>query len=142
MNLLTCVTWGNFLGFLEIIKWPLLIGIFGFYFRKVITYLFFSFDEFSFFGLRGKLIPVQKMINDRVKQLREKEIEDQQFRKIQEQLTSALRDTIVASADNQILLIKKMADQYGKITEENRRLRQEISVLEYKSMRNYEKRKK
>lgn len=50
----------------KIIIWPSTILISLFFFRKVVTYLFFSMDEFNFFGARGSLKNINSLIEEKV----------------------------------------------------------------------------
>lgn len=60
---------------LKILIWPLTLLIGLFFFRKVVTYMFFSMDEFNFFGAKGTLKSVHQIISDEVdkKFIQEKE---------------------------------------------------------------------
>jgi hypothetical protein len=59
----------------KVLIWPITVLISLFFFRKVFTYMFFSMDEFNFFGVKGDLKNVNQMINEEAEKriIREKE---------------------------------------------------------------------
>lgn len=66
---------------IKVLTWPLLVLITIFFFRKVFTYLFFSMEEFNFFGTKGGLKDVEVMIQEQVeKRLKEKNKEEENAR--------------------------------------------------------------
>lgn len=78
------VTYQNNIGFdqwielLRIIVWPATVLVAVFFFRKVLTYLFFSMDEFNFFGAKGTLKNVRDLVNEKVDQLYTYKIAEEQ----------------------------------------------------------------
>lgn len=69
-----------FFRFLEIVIWPLTIILGAFFFRKVLTYLFFSMEEFNFFGAKGDLKNVKEVINEKAKEIFQRELERQKHK--------------------------------------------------------------
>jgi hypothetical protein len=70
------------------ISWPLTILILSFFFRRVLTYAFFSLDSYNFFGAHGVLRPVEDVIEDqvarRLREEKEKEKKEELLEKYQE----------------------------------------------------------
>ncbi|MFA6550817.1 MAG: hypothetical protein WCT36_05725 [Candidatus Gracilibacteria bacterium] len=56
----------DFLRFIDIIVWPFATLTALFFFKKVFTYLFFSMEEFNFFGLKGNLKHIDEVILEEV----------------------------------------------------------------------------
>lgn len=52
----------EYIDFLKILVWPYTTLVILFFFKKVFTYLFFSMDEFNFFGTKGNLRNVNEVI--------------------------------------------------------------------------------
>lgn len=57
---------------LGVVVWPVVVLIVALFFKKVFTYLFFSMEEFNFFGARGQLIDVKTMIAQEVEKEKER----------------------------------------------------------------------
>ncbi len=69
---LVCIlesTFDNYIRLIQSIVWPLTILIGLFFFRKVVTYMFFSMDKFNFFGVTGELTNVNLLIDREVQKL-------------------------------------------------------------------------
>lgn len=65
----------TFTEILKITVWPATILIALFFFRKVVTYMFFSMNEFNFFGARGELVNVHRFLDDEIdRRLKEEKI--------------------------------------------------------------------
>ncbi len=56
----------RYIELLTITIWPITILLALFFFRKVVTYMFFSMDEFNFFGAKGELKDITGVIEERV----------------------------------------------------------------------------
>ncbi len=54
----------EYLEFLNILVWPYTVLIILFFFKKVVTYLFFSMNKFNFFGIKGDLKNVYELISE------------------------------------------------------------------------------
>ncbi|MFZ1720169.1 MAG: hypothetical protein WAU28_02345 [Candidatus Moraniibacteriota bacterium] len=71
----------DFLKLVEIVVWPFTLLIVLFFFKKVFTYMFFSMDEFNFFGLKGTLRNIKEVIFEEAnKQFLEKQKEEERER--------------------------------------------------------------
>ncbi len=57
----------DFLDLLRIVIWPSVLLLGAFHFKRVFTYAFLSFEEFNFFGLKGKLKDVREVIDERAR---------------------------------------------------------------------------
>ena len=65
---------GKYIELTRVLIWPVTILLALFFFRKVFTYLFFSMDEFNFFGAKGELDDITEVISTQVeKRLREQD---------------------------------------------------------------------
>lgn len=65
------VLWKNldfnsYIEFVKILIWPYTVLVILFFFKKVFTYLFFSMEEFNFFGAKGGLKNVNDVIREEV----------------------------------------------------------------------------
>jgi hypothetical protein len=56
----------TFTDILKITVWPVTVLISLFFFRKVVTYMFFSMNEYNFFGAKGELTNVHKFLEEEV----------------------------------------------------------------------------
>ncbi len=74
---------------LRIVIWPGVILFAVFYFRKVFAYLFFSLEEFSFFGVKGNLKDVTEMIEEKAREIRDKEKSQEENEKKLEELKNS-----------------------------------------------------
>src|SRR5581483_797476 len=118
----------NFLKLVQVLVWPLILIMGMFFFRKVFTYLFFSMDEFNFFGNKGKLKNIQDVISEHVKKLREQEIEKENNKKELEKIQSELENTrqkgvkteeqYNAALDKVIKIAEELLGRNQKLTEE------------------------
>ena len=72
------ISQGETIELLRVFIWPVTTLIILFFFRKIFTYLFFSMDEFNFFGIKGSLRNVQDVINEKASELRNREKEESQ----------------------------------------------------------------
>lgn len=61
------LTFDRLIEILKIIIWPIIVLSALLFFRKVFTYLFFSMEEFNFFGTKGKLKDIREVIEEKVK---------------------------------------------------------------------------
>lgn len=90
------ISFNQFLQLLEIIAWPGVVLVAAFFFRKVFTYMFFSMDQFSFFGAHGRLKRAEEMIEEEAARLvqREKDTTDaktmrEKLAKLEEQINES-----------------------------------------------------
>ncbi|TSC68977.1 MAG: hypothetical protein G01um101456_389 [Parcubacteria group bacterium Gr01-1014_56] len=97
----------NLLEFLRIIIWPSTIFVIAFYFRKVVTYLFFSMEEFNFFGAKGKLRSVHELIDSKANQQYKERIK---------------RDKIDSERQDREARLREIADSKESVTKKNEEL--------------------
>lgn len=72
------LTFDQFISFVEVVIWPTVIFTAIVLFKKIFTYLFFSLEEFSFFGAKGKLIDVRTMITNKADEMYQKKLEEEE----------------------------------------------------------------
>ena len=120
---------------LEILTWPSIVLMALLFFRKVFTYLFFSMEEFSFFGNKGKLKNVEEVINEKVEERikREKEQEnlERKMKKFEQELQNVIqsKDDKVKKAKEYRDLAVEMAKQYKEVSDVNKELNKELDEL-------------
>jgi hypothetical protein len=102
---------------IELLVWPVVAFTSLMFFRKVFTYLFFSLEEFSFFGTKGRLKSVQEMIQTKASELFEKEKRDKEDQEIIKSLGSSTANT------------QKAIDLAEKLFEDKKTLQREILEL-------------
>jgi energy-coupling factor transporter transmembrane protein EcfT len=111
---------GSFDMYLQLAKvliWPVVALIGMFFFRKVVTYMFFSMDGFKFFGAEGTLKNVNDLIDEEVhKKFLEKERE-----KLSKEITAKNTeiDTVVGDAKRNKALAKEILGLWRASTEKN-----------------------
>jgi CHASE3 domain sensor protein len=98
------------------------------FFRKIFTYLFFSMNEFNFFGAKGTLKPVEKMIAEEAKRLREQEKRtaenaqrDKEIKKLEVELAN-----MGQSNTNAIEFAERIINLYEKQSKEVQKLKTEV----------------
>jgi len=79
----------QFLKLVDILVWPVVIFSALFFFRKIFTYLFFTFEEFNFFGIKGQLRNpikvIDQIVEERIEQelgKKEREKKEKEYKKI------------------------------------------------------------
>lgn len=114
------------------IIWPTVVFFAFLFFRRVITYLFFSMEEFGFFGTRGELKDVREVINERVEQKfvedKAKEEQDKKLSIMQEQLRVAAQsqaDTKTEVEEN-FKLAKSIFEDYKKLLTDHEKVTKEL----------------
>jgi len=129
------ITYEHFSGIIEILIWPTVVFFAILFFRRVFTYLFFSMEEFNFFGTKGKLKDIREVIEERV-DLRIKEEKNQQIRaeeilKFSKELENVKKSK--GDAENQaneyFELAKKYLSRYEKLSDQNVELTKELDLL-------------
>jgi hypothetical protein len=133
------LSYENYLKFLEVFIWPTTILIILYFFKKVATYLFFSMDEFNFFGAKGNL----KNINDVVlEQVNKRFLEEKRERKrsrnmgklnleIRKKAEELLNketqaNTAQGKADESLKFAKEILNEWKKSTSENEKNMKEL----------------
>jgi hypothetical protein len=62
------LTYDRFLELLRTLVWPMIVLVALLFFRKVFVYIFFSMEEFNFFGIKGGLKDIRKLIDEKVQE--------------------------------------------------------------------------
>jgi hypothetical protein len=109
--------------FLELSKvwaWRIFLVLIVFNFKKVIAYLFFSLDEFSFFGTKGKLKDIRALIDEKV-QKRFEEVAENNERNLQ---IETLKQDLETNQENTDVLLKIANDAVKKMTEYSNELQE------------------
>ena len=113
---------GNLSAYTELLKiliWPITVLIGLFFFRKVVTYMFFSMDEFNFFGVKGELKNVDDLINEEVDRRLKMEKEEMATKEEMKKLGDKLNNTSATAEENLKLAqdIYKVYQSYKEDTE-------------------------
>lgn len=113
---------GNLSAYTELLKiliWPVTVLIGLFFFRKVVTYMFFSMNEFNFFGVKGKLKNVDDLINEEVDRRFKMEKEEMATKEEMKRLGDKLNDTSATAAEERKLAreIYKLYQSYKEDSE-------------------------
>lgn len=136
----------DYLKFVEAIIWPFTTLTALFFFKKVFTYMFFSMDEFSFFGLKGHLRNVNEVIIEEVNRKFLEKINEEKRKDETEKLNLEIKskeseiNKAKGSAEENLELareimkewkesIKKNAKTILSLEAENRRLGEIVSRL-------------
>lgn len=136
----------DYLKLIDTLVWPFTVLTALFFFKKVVTYLFFSMDEFNFFGLKGHLKNVDEVILEEVNRRFDKIKEEEKQRIYVENLNSEIENKEKAinaaqgTADENLNLAKEVIKEWrqsikhsNKIIEDlqtdNRRLNELVSNL-------------
>jgi hypothetical protein len=120
----------------RVLSWPIVVLIAGIFFKKVFTYLFFSLDEFNFFGARGKLKEVKEVIREKAAELRNQERREEEEKIKIETLTNKLQGLQTSKQEKQKIihdLLRFSNDlfrDYKKISEEKRKLEAKLEKLQ------------
>ena len=131
---------------IKILIWPITTLIALFYFRKVVTYLFFSMDEFNFFGAKGTLKNVNDLIIEKVNErfLEEKEERERnmQMEKLSSDIEARKRevDSANGTAEQNLKLAKDVLSSWNEssksskkiiddLLSENKKLKEQISKV-------------
>ncbi len=112
----------KYIELLKVLVWPFTLLLALFFFRKVVTYLFFSMNEFNFFGSKGVLKSVADVIEERV-ELRLQNEKDETRRaeelKSKELALSAAEQSRVSAAtkaDDNLKLARELLESYRKLS--------------------------
>lgn len=117
----------NLLDILKIAVWPLVLMSALFFFRKVFTYMFFSVDEFSLFGIKGTLKNVYAVIEEKAQEKYDRRLREEESKKEIEKMSNELKkvqgskksfelkyEDMLAIAENQS---KKITELEGVVTD-------------------------
>lgn len=122
----------KYLELLKILVWPVTLLLALFFFRKVVTYLFFSMNEFNFFGSKGVLKSVTDVIDERVETRFENEKEERKRAKELKEKEKALleaerlKQTHEDSAQDNLRLAREMFENYKKANEKYNEAQEEL----------------
>lgn len=125
----------EYIQILQILIWPSIVLGALLFFRKVFTYLFFSMEEFGFFGNKGKLKNIEEVINEKVEERikREKEQVDielkmKKFEGKLQNVTQSKADETKKAEEYRDLAVK-MVKQYKEMSDINKELNEELYEL-------------
>lgn len=128
------VNFNEFIELLKVLIWPFTVLVILFFFKKVFTYLFFSMDEFNFFGAKGSLKNVNEIILEEVEKKFLEEKEEEEQKKIMKKLNTEINKTKGTANENSAIARKVMAEwkkstkqskeTINDLTNENKRLRE------------------
>ncbi|HPW34555.1 MAG TPA: hypothetical protein PK367_02230 [Candidatus Paceibacterota bacterium] len=120
-------SFNDYLEFLKILVWPYTVLVILFFFKKVVTYLFFSMDEFNFFGIKGNLKNVNEVIIEEVnKRFMDKENEEKR-QKDTEELNEEIKIKEIeiskakGTAEDNLKLAKEVMKEWKKSIEKNKK---------------------
>jgi predicted membrane protein len=122
----------HFLGFVQVLIWPSIILLALFFFKKVFTYLFFSMEEFNFFGLKGRLKNITEVIEDRVqKRIQEEKDEKERSLKVVEisKELENMKESKVGGEkkyEETLRLANKLLKDYNELSLQNLATKQEL----------------
>ena len=116
------------LGLIRVFIWPSVVLLAFMFFKKVFTYLFFSMEEFNFFGNKGTLKDVKDVINERVKRGIEEEKEREERINFINNYKKDLEDAS-SSKDRAFKLAERVVKQYEKLQEKNNILQKQLSAF-------------
>ncbi len=125
----------HYIQFLRVIVWPVTILIALFFFRKVATYMFFSMKEFNFFGAKGELKDITKVIEERVEsRIREEKEEEMRSNKIKSverklQKANASTENAKTKADENYELARSIFKDFKELSESHERVSKELNEL-------------
>ena len=133
----------HFLGVIQIFIWPVVVLLVLLFFKKVFTYLFFSMEEFNFFGVKGRLKNITEVIEEKVEE-RIKEIEDNKKRNLEiERVSKELNKTKLSKEGSEkrvkeaIQLAEEVFKDYKVLIKEHGETTRELNELKEKQvMRN------
>jgi len=132
----------EYIQILQILIWPSIVLTAILFFKKVFTYLFFSMEEFGFFGNKGKLKNVQEVINEkveeRIKRKKEEENLELKMKEFEKELqdVNQSKDDEAKKAEEYKDLAVEMAKQYKEVSNVNKELNKELDELRrYKQAR-------
>ncbi|MFH0740077.1 MAG: hypothetical protein V1819_03060 [bacterium] len=116
---LKILSFANVLDILKIIMWPITVIFISLFFRKVLSYFFFSLEEFNFFGNRGKLNNPKEMIEEKVekilKEMAEKEITEKRINDLQIKINEEKkRNEEISITKERILIMAQEAVDIAK----------------------------
>ena len=122
------ISFDNYLKFLEILIWPVTILIILYFFKRVVTYLFFSMNEFNFFGAKGNLRDINEVIREEVDKKFVEEKNEKERNEAMSKLSNEI-NTTKGTAEQNLNLAKEVLKEWKNSTRENKKLKEENKKL-------------
>lgn len=122
----------KYLELVQVLIWPFTLLLTLFFFRKVITYLFFSMNEFNFFGSKGVLKNVTDVIEERVESRFQSEKDEakrqEELNSMEQALSKAVesRDTHESRAGENLKLAEEMFHNYRELSKKYSKVQDEL----------------
>ncbi|MEK7639230.1 MAG: hypothetical protein AAB388_03670 [Patescibacteria group bacterium] len=116
---------------LKVTIWPTIVLLLLLFFKKVFTYLFFSIEEFNFFGAKGKLKNVRSVVMEKAEDMYQSRLEQEKQEKENEKNKNELA-MLRASKDNEVENKKKILDLAERILADKEKLVEENNSLKKK----------
>lgn len=129
------LSWIQFIELVKVLAWPVVVVLALLFFKKVFTYLFFSMEEFDFFGAKGGLKNVRDMVREKADELYEQEMEGRKRaeeraahqKELSELKTSTTEGTELSR--KAIAIAEKTFDENQKYRKENADLKRQNESL-------------
>lgn len=129
------IDYGQILDLIKVLIWPAVIFSATIFFKKVFTYLFFSMEEFNFFGAKGNLKSITEVIDEKVEirlqEKAEKEMTDSMVSQFEEEIKKAnlsVGDSKKEAKDN-LNLAGEILKDYKELINENEKTIKELKEL-------------
>lgn len=129
------LTFERFIEIIRIIIWPAIVLLALLFFKKVFTYLFFSMEEFNFFGAKGRLKDISEVIEGRVKMRLDEDKNEksraEETKKLNEEFEKIKlsKDSIEKQNVEWAELANKIFKKYRKFSNKNSELKKELDSL-------------
>ncbi|MEX0934939.1 MAG: hypothetical protein WDZ70_01260 [Candidatus Paceibacterota bacterium] len=124
--------------YLGVVIWPAIVLIALLFFRKVFTFLFFSMENFNFFGAKGRLRNVEEVIREKARELHEEEKRGQEILEEQNQLKEKVaqlegqqitREQWEEITDELLKKYQNLSRDYFEIIKETHEFEKQIEAL-------------
>lgn len=122
-----------FTSILKIIIWPAIVLVALLFFRKVFVYMFFSMEEFNFFGARGVLKDIRKVIEEKVQERIQQEKNQEERNKEINKFTEDLKEAnkLKGNAEKKASEISDIAtdifSKYKELSKQNTAMLNELN---------------
>lgn len=113
------INFNEFIELLKVLIWPFTVLVILFFFKRVFTYLFFSMDEFNFFGAKGSLKNVNEIILEEVKKKFLEEREEEEQKKTMKKLNTEINKK-KGKAEVYSAIARKVMTEWKKSTKQNK----------------------
>ena len=129
------IIYDQLIGLIGVLIWPAIVLSALIFFRKIFTYLFFSMEEFNFFGNRGVLKNIQEVIEERVQRRIEADQKEKEKQSAVEQIERELKiakesqEHSGKQAQENLGLAKEIFEKYKSLSDENTKLTKELSIF-------------